>query len=71
MAKKTKVSIEETTSSLPVENLTTYTEVIKTKDPLAEKVIALKNKGFTNNQIAANLLINRHMVDSIINDPTN
>ena len=71
MAKKTKVTIEETTSSLPVEDLTTYTEVIKTKDPLAEKVIALKNKGFDNNRIAATLMVNRHTIDSILNDPTN
>jgi len=71
MAKKNKVTIEETTSSLPVEDLTTYTEVIKTKDPIAEKVIALKNKGFDNNRIAATLMVNRHIVDSIINDPNN
>lgn len=67
MAKKTK--IQETVSN--EENKETYITTPTPKDTLAEKVIALKNKGFDNNRIAATLLVNRHIVDGIINDPNN
>ncbi len=67
MAKKTK--IQETVSN--EENIETYITTPTPKDTLVEKVIALKNKGFDNNRIAATLLVNRHTVDSIINDPNN
>ena len=34
-------------------------------DPLAEKVLALRDKGFDNNRIAANLMIHKSLVDKI------
>jgi hypothetical protein len=65
MAKKNKITIEESISSLPVEDLTLYTDVVKKVDPIAEKVISFRNKGFDNNRIAALLGIQKSIVDGI------
>lgn len=65
MAKRNKVTIEESVTDLPQENLTIYTEVEKKEDPMAEKVRNLKAKGYNDNQIAAMLMIQKHIVENI------
>ena len=42
-----------------------YIPTPQPKDPLAEKVLALRDKGFDNNRIAANLMIHKSVVDKI------
>ena len=42
-----------------------YIPTPEPKDPLVEKVLALRDKGFDNNRIAANLMIHKSVVDNI------
>lgn len=65
MTKKNKITIEESTSSLPVEDLILYTDIVEQEDPIIGKVKAFRDKGFDNNRIASLLGIHKSVVDGI------
>lgn len=70
MAKKTTTTHESgsypTTPTIESEQ-TIMEEVIKphVEDHLKKQIEALRAKGFDNNRIAANLMIHKHIVDSL------
>jgi len=69
MAKKNKVSIDETISLEKVEDMTLYTDIVSTPEPLVDplryQVLHFRGKGFDNNRIAALLGVQKHIVDGI------
>lgn len=65
MAKKNKITIEESTSDLPVENLTTYMDIEERQDQLADKVRHLRSLGFDDNRIAAMLMTHKQVIEQI------
>lgn len=65
MTKKNKVTIEESTTSLPQEDLVLHTDVVEKVDPIADKVRNFRLQGFDDNRIAALLRINVRTIKEI------
>jgi len=61
MAKKSKIKDSVSNDSFEVLNVYTTPK----EDPLVEKVKALREKQYNNNQIASMLMINKQTVDKI------
>ena len=60
MAKKKKIKLQET------EEINDYVPTpTPTVDPLAEKVLDMRGKGYNDNQIASMLMIHKHKIENI------
>lgn len=64
MAKKKKITMDENIVSNE-EILETNTITSSNEEPYAEKVRTLRGKGFNSNQIAAMLMIHKHLVENV------
>lgn len=60
MARKKKIKLQETEEI--IDYVPTPTPVV---DPLVEKVLDMRGKGYNDNQIASMLMIHKHKIENI------